>query len=405
MIRHAEHSDIRDLAGLWARSFPGERSVEQRVRHLETGGVFGGIETTWLAERGGRIAGAFRAYALTQHMHGTPLRMMGLAAVAVDETARRRGVGRDLCEHAIRVARERGDVLSVLYPFRPAFYHSLGWGMTGELHAYRFRPESLGEVGRGAPVRRATADDIGAIAACYDGVACETNGMIARTPRIWRSHLEGDSTQAYLTGESSVRGYLVVRFGRSHAPDDKPLHVREIVAADHDAYEALLGWISAQRDSWRIIQYEASPDEHFAHRLAEPRTPGYHLARYLWAPAGRIIRGPMTRVLDARAAVEKRVGWAPVAPLRFGLRLLDEIVPENEGPFDVEFDGSRATVKRGGSARPTLTLPITAFAQIYTGELRVRDALNLGLAECDGDASAVDALFRVEHCFRLLDEF
>lgn len=404
MIRHAEHSDIRALAELWARAFPGERSAEQRVRHLETGGVFGGIESTWIAERGDRIAGAFRAYALTQHMHGAAYRMMGLASVAVDESARRRGIGRDLCEHAIRIARERGDVLSVLYPFRPAFYHSLGWGMTGELHAYRFRPEALGEVGRGSVVVRAAPDDAAAIAACYDRVAPELNGMIARTPRIWRSHLEGDSTHAYITGNGSVRGYMIVRFGRSSAPEDRPLYVREIVAADHEAREALLGWISAQRDTWRLIQYEATPDERFAHRLAEPRTPGFHPARYLWAPVARIIRGPMLRVLDTRAALEKRVRWGPAAPLSFGLHLLDELVPENEGPFAVDYDGSRATVKRG-TARPTLRMPMTAFAQVFAGELRVREALNLGLAECDGDVSAVDTLFASEHCFRLLDEF
>jgi predicted acetyltransferase len=404
MIRHAERSDIRALAGLWARAFPGERTVEQRVRHLETGGVFGGIETAWLAERGGRIAGAFRAYTLTQHMHGSPFRMMGLASVAVDETARRRGVGRELCEHAIRVARDRGDVLSMLYPFRPAFYHALGWGMTGELHAYRFRPESLGTVGRGADAMRAGPDDAAAIAACYDRVVCEMNGMIARTPRIWRSHLEGDATHAYITGDGSVRGYVIVRFGRSSAPDDKPLFVRELVAADHDAYDALLGWIAAQRDSWRIIHYEASPDERFAHRLSEPRTPGFHPARYLWAPVARIIRGPMMRILDVRHALEKRVRWGPAAPMRFGLHLLDELVPENEGPFEVEYDGGRAAVKRG-AVRPLLRLPVATFAQVFAGELSVREALNIGLAECDGDASAVDALFRVDRCFRLLDEF
>jgi predicted acetyltransferase len=70
----------------------------------------------------------------------------------------------------VRVARERGDVLSVLYPFRPAFYQALGWGMVGELHAYRFRPESLAITGAG-DVRRAAAADFPAIAACYADVA------------------------------------------------------------------------------------------------------------------------------------------------------------------------------------------------------------------------------------------
>ncbi|HEX6133449.1 MAG TPA: GNAT family N-acetyltransferase [Longimicrobiales bacterium] len=404
MIRSAAPDDIRALAELWARAFPGERTVEQRVRHLETGGVFGGIETSWIAERAGRTVGAFRAYALTQHMHGTPFRMMGLAAVAVAETARRRGVGRALCEHAIRIARDRGDTLSVLYPFRPAFYHALGWGLTGELHQYRFRPESLAACAAPADVQLAGSGDTGAIAACYDRVAADTNGFIARTPRIWRSHLEGDSMHAYITGGRTVRGYLIVRFGRAASPDDKPLFVRELVAEDHESYDALLGWIAAQCDAWRVIHYDAAPDERFDHRLAEPRTPGFHPARYLWAPVARVIRGPMLRILDARAALEKRTRWGPAAPMRFGLHILDELVPENETPFAVEYDGRRVSVTRG-STQPLLRLPVATFAQIFAGEMTVAEVLRLGRAEADGDVSAINTLFRVDRCFRLLDEF
>jgi predicted acetyltransferase len=405
MIRNADHDDISELAGLWTRAFPGERTVEQRVRHLETGGVFGGIETAYVAERAGRMVGAFRAYALTQHMHGTPFRMMGLASVAVDESARRRGVGRELCEQAVRIARERGDTLSVLYPFRPAFYQSLGWGMTGELRAHRFRPESLTSVGDGSGVVRATADDTTGIAACYDRAAAETNGLIARTPRMWRSHLEGDSTHAYTSGSDSIRGYMIVRFGRSAAPDDKPLFVREIVTEDHDAYLALLGWIAAQRDAWRLVHYDAAPDERFDHRLDDPRIPGFQPARYLWAPVARVIRGPMLRVLDVRRALEQRLRWGGAAPMGFGLQVIDPLVPENEGPFEVDFDGSRASVRRATGARPLLRLPAAAFARVFAGELSVRDALNIGIADCIGDAAAVDSLFRVDRCFRLLDEF
>jgi GNAT superfamily N-acetyltransferase len=119
VFRRAERDDIRTLAELWSRAFPGERTIEQRIRQLEMGGVFGGIDAVWMAHIDGRLAGAFRAYSLTQHVHGTTYPLMGLAAVAVDETARRRGVGRALCLEAIRIARERGDVLSALYPFRP----------------------------------------------------------------------------------------------------------------------------------------------------------------------------------------------------------------------------------------------------------------------------------------------
>jgi predicted acetyltransferase len=403
MIRSAERGDIQALAELWARAFPGERTVAQRVAHLEMGGVYGGLETAWIAEDTGRVMGAYRAYALTQHMHGTGYRMMGLAAVAVDETARRRGMGRELCEHAVRTARDRGDVLSVLYPFRPAFYRALGWGMAGELHAYRFRPESL--LPRGPlDVRRGGNGDTAGIAACYEAFARETNGLIRRTQRVWRHHLDANGLQAYLAGDDDIRGYGLARFGRGGSPDDRPLYIRELVAADHDAYRSLLGWVSAQRDAWRVAIYEAAPDEHFAHLLSEPRPPRYHGTRNLWAPVARVIRGPMLRVIDVPRAVEQRVRWGPSPPVRLGLALSDPIVPENEGPFELDWDGTRTVVRRAGR-RPGIRTRTDVFAQIFAGELRVREALALGLAEADGDAGAMDALFRVDRCFRLLDEF
>jgi predicted acetyltransferase len=403
MIRSADHDDIPDLAGLWARAFPGERTIDQRIAQLETGGVFGGVETAWIAERAGRTIGAFRAYALTQHMHGAEHRMMGLAAVAVDETARRRGVGGELCRHAVRVARERGDVLSVLYPFRPAFYQAIGWGMVGELHAYRFRPESLTVTG-GGEVRRATPADYAAIAACYADVARGSNGLIRRHARVWRHHLDADGMHVYLTGDARVEGYALVRFGRAASPDESPMYIRELVAANPSAYDALLGWVSAQRDAWRIVSYEASPDERFAHRLREPRPPGFHSTRGLWAPVGRIVRGPMLRLLDVPRALEQRQLWGPAAPLKFGLDIADPLVPENSGAFTVEFDGSRVSVRRGASL-PLLRMPVAVLAQVFAGELRVTEALRLGLAAGEGDTSSADVLFQTETRFRLLDEF
>jgi predicted acetyltransferase len=407
MIRQARHSDISELAELWSRAFQGDRTVGQRAAQLEGGGLFGGIETAWVAERDGRTVGAYRGYALQQHMHGAVRGMLGLAAVAVDEAARRRGIGRALCEHALRMARDRGDVYSVLYPFRPAFYESLGWGLTGSMHTYRFRPEALRASG-GSRVRRARPEDASAIEDCYRRFAESANGPIRRNSRIWRSHFEGDGVHVFVTGHAGngghVTGYVIVRFGRSSSPDEKPLYIRELVADDHASCEELLGWVASQQDAWRIVQYDAAPDERFAHRLRDPRPPGYHLIRNAWAPVARVLRGPMLRILDLTAAFESRRDWGPGAPMSFGLEVTDAQVPENDGSFVVEFDGGSATVRRG-SVRPCVRLPVAVLSQIIAGELCVSDALMLGLAEADGDISTVDRLLRVERCFRLLDEF
>jgi predicted acetyltransferase len=184
-FRSADSTDLYRVARLWAQSFPGERTIADRVAQLEAGIPYGGIECSWIAEERGRLAGAFKAYHLTQHLAGAAVPMLGLAAVATAPTARRRGVGRALCEYAARLGRERGDLVSVLYPFRPAFYRALGWGAAGELESFRFNPRALPFYDEAAAIRAAESDDLAALAACYARVAAGSNGLIERDSGVW----------------------------------------------------------------------------------------------------------------------------------------------------------------------------------------------------------------------------
>jgi predicted acetyltransferase len=417
-FRQAETSDIRAVAELWVHSFPGPHSLEDRMRVLETGGRYGGIETAMVAEENGRLAAALKLTPFTQFIAGAALPMMGLAAVGVAPWARRRGVGIAVCTHALDVARRRGDVVSALYPFRPAFYHRLGWGLVGQLHTYRFMPEQLPD--RGDPrVRLATTDDHEAIAACYDRVARASNGMIERDGLIWKQRFDGGMKHAYVT-EGTVDGYMIVRYGRASSADRRPLRIIELVAEHDDTCGRLLGWISRQRDLWRRIIYDAMPGEHFGLRLLDPRPPGFAPARWLWASVATVIRGPMLRILDVRRALELRAHWPAHAPCSFDLVVDDSQLPSNAGPWRCSFDGSRMRVtalagaaamdaehENGEAQRVIARLRITApaLAQIYTGEIAVSDAVRLGAAQCDGDATALDALFAPLSPFRLLDEF
>lgn len=409
-VRQAVRRDIRRLAELWAHAFPGERTVEQRVRQLEEGGVFGGIDQAWYIERDGRVAGAFRAYALTQYLHGAATPMLGLAAVAVAADARRAGIGTQLCAAAVRIGRERGDLVSVLYPFRPDFYRRLGWGLVGSLHAYRFAPRQLPVTMARPAVRLAGAELLPGVYACYEDVARAGHGPIQRTAAIWRQHLAPGTRHVYACAEGDgVRGYALISYGRSRSPDRRPLVVHELVARDRAARAELYSWLSLQRDAWGTIRYDALPEERLDLLLEDPRPRGYRPQRVLWAPTARILRGPMLRVLDLKGLLEARPEWPAVPPFDLALQLRDELLPENEGPWHVAFDGRRVTCTRT-DGRPdavaaTLTIDAAGFAQVFAGELRAGDAARLGMAEVSGDVDGLDALFHSERTLRLLDEF
>ena len=404
-IRPARKADTRRLAELWAHAFPGERTVEQRVRQLDAGGVYGGIETAWIAVEGDDTAAAFRAYRLQQHMHGASMPMMGVAAVAVAAHARRRGLGAEICRTALRHGYDRGDVLSALYPFRPSFYEDLGYGLVGVLHSHRFRPELL-PVTHQHPRVRLVSDAALLIRSAYDAVATRSNGMISRNDRIWRQHLDWPDVHAFaLERGGTCAGYLIVQYGSAASAEDKPLTIRELVAVDDDAYNELLSWISLQRDAWRVIQYDALPSERLDLRLIDPRAPRHVPARTLFAPVATVLRGPMLRVLNVRKAIEMRRHWG-VADASFTINVADRELPENSGVIRVALSNGRAEIEDAGIAGEThLETSASTFAQIYAGELSPVEAVLLGRAVLSGDTAMMKAVFRTTPEFCLLDEF
>lgn len=407
-IRKASLPDIPAVAELWVHTFPGERGHAERMRDLETGGAFGGIESVEIAELDGELAGAMKLYPMAQFTGGARFSLMGLAAVGVAPWARRRGVAGELCRHALRSARDRGDVLSGLYPFRPDFYRRLGWASVGSLHVHRFRTDAL-VAPAGTAVRLARPGDARAIAECYARVAARSNGLIERGEKAWKQHLEAPATHAFVVRDPDVRGYMLVRYGRGRAPEHRTLHVRELVAEDDAVYEQLLGWIPLQRDHWRVARYDATPDERFWMRLRDPRPPGHRATRRLWDPVARVIRGPMLRILDVRQALERRTEWGATTPVTFDLVVDDPVLGENGARLRVAFDGRRVRAQPAEDAAdaPAIIVEtdIGTLTQIWFGEIGPAAAARLGFARLTGDAGPLETLFRARSGFRLLDEF
>lgn len=409
-FRKADPSDALSLAELWGVSFPGARPVGERLRQLDSGLPYGGIETAWVEEQAGEIRGAFRLYRFTEVIARASLPMAGLASVAVDPSARRRGLARELCGEAVRLARERGDVISVLYPFKPSFYRALGWGAVGELRMHIFRPEDLPEHPRGCQVRRGRVEHRQAVAACYEAVARASNGLIVRPEGAW-THLLGDpGNHLYiLAGDGGLAGYLVARHRSGRRPAANELILRELVGRDQEARRALFGWVSAQRDQWRRVRYDVPPDEGLHHLLADPRTPCFGYPRPLWHPVGRLLQGPMLRVLDVPAALAAPRTWGGRQPVSgtVVLEVQDELVPDNRGPWRLEVSGGEAAVGRGGAdgAGARLMTDAATFGSIYAGELAPSLAARLGLARLEGDDALADLVFSTEERFRLLDTF
>ncbi|MEX1257853.1 MAG: GNAT family N-acetyltransferase [Gemmatimonadota bacterium] len=307
-VRPAEGRDARRLAELWAGAFPGEPRVEVRLRSLKEGtGPYGGLESCWVAESGSRLFGGFRQYPLHMHLWGNRFPVQGLASVAVAPELRRQGVGQRMCREALRVGRESGAAFSALFPFRSDFYGRLGFVLVGELHRYRFSAKELPAFPGHDRVSALRGEERAApLCDFYGSLLPRTHGLVERTAPMWRERLEGAEMVQGLFGErGKLRGYLIAGGRRARSPDRSTLLVEELLAADEEAYRALLGWLSVQRDQWPQLRYDALPGERFHQLLAHPRSLGSPSARGLWFPSAFLLRGPMVRILDPARVLEE----------------------------------------------------------------------------------------------------
>ena len=346
--------DVEALAFLWAGAFP-SRGAAERARELREGGLtYGSMADCWVARDGGVLVGALRTYRLSLHARGRVWPTMGLAGVAVAPDHQGRGLGGRMCVHALQIGRERGSVLSALYPFRSSFYATIGYRLVGSLLRYRFAPADLPVYPGWERVTRGRPADVHAV---YQLVAKRSTGLIDRPEMAWRFLSDSRvSAWVHMDTEGRPTGYAVTRQQRSKKKVDR-LRIVELLALDRASHEALLGWVAAQQDRFPEVVYDALPGEGLDHRLRHARRIGAGRPRGLWMDSAALLRGPMLRLLDPSAV---QSGDAAE-----GFALRDDQVPENSGYWK----GGRSIAKADSARDGEMLGPGEAAERFLAGTL------------------------------------
>ena len=177
--------------------------------------------------------------------HGTPLATNGIAGVAVSVEHRGQGLLDDLMSVALEEGlRDRGEVLSTLFPTAPGIYRRYGFELiasydTVELATSRLLAVKPPEV---TTTRRARADDAGAVRRVYETWASAQNGPLTRTGASFPAdadELIGSFTGVTLALEGdAVVGYASWNRGSGYGATST-LEVLDLIALTGDATRAL----------------------------------------------------------------------------------------------------------------------------------------------------------------------
>ncbi len=388
-VRPYRDGDAEPIYQLLRMAFGGPRESDPERLWSQTAGWHG-----YVAEDGDRLVGCLRVRDYAQFFGGSAVPMGGIAGVAVDPHARGHGVASALLDATLPAMRERGQVISALYPSVPPLYRARGWEQAGTYERAKLRPELFALLPRPAsPLRlkRAEAADLPALQAAYLEFASTVDGMLDRSTAAFRlaDLLEVDLVEIALGPDGSVRGYLT-----GDRPEGERLVTYDLVALDRETALGLL----ANLARWTGIMSEISL------RIVDPAW--WQLVMSLPWLHDVAVHPWMLRVVDLPAAVAAR-GWpaaAHLTPFTVDLEVADEHAPWQAGRWRLVVDGGTVTCERGGTG--AIRLAARALGPWFAGSADTPMLRRAGLLEGDpADAHPLDLLTGAPHPVRMADSF
>jgi predicted acetyltransferase len=336
----------------------------------------------------GRLVAAASAHGFGQFFGRRSVPMAGVHSVSVVPDRRGQGLGREVMTPLLHAMRERGEVISSLFPAITRLYRGLGWEIGGSYLWRGVAPRSLQLLGRPSQgrLRPGGVADLELLRSCYERFAAAQNGQVDR-PEIWWRRLAAlwDERGVYVAEgpDGALEGYVVYRQldGEwSGLGGPFRLAVYELAAVTRDASLAL----------WRLLGSWASQATQIVYRgpaedpllLLLPEQELSVLAEIRW----------MTRIVDARGAVAAR-GFAPGLDVEVPLELSDPVLEGNQGRFVLRVRDGRGRLEPGGRGGPRLA--IGAFSSLYTGWASAEMLRRAGKLEGGSEAqrAALDAAF------------
>ena len=301
---------------------------------------------------GGEVAAASHIRPFAQWFGGRAVPLAGFSPVAVLPEFRGRGLGRAVTAGQFGDLRERGEVISGLFPASQALYRSVGFECAGSYVLRRFPTNEIGRIRprREVAVRRGSAGDVDAVHRLHDALAPGRDGTLHRDEHWWAHRLPTDLDDVILyvvddpATAGELLGYAIYRHGPGPRPYDYSVVVTELLADDPDVTRALWRVVGSSGSQAPTLDVVGPADDDLL-LLLDNTDPLAVRNEIRW----------MLRLIDAPGAVAAR-GWPAGVDGRVELDIADDQAPWNAGRWTLEVTDGVGSLEPGGAGTVEATI-------------------------------------------------
>ena len=333
-----------------------------------------------LIEDAAEAIGTATSLSQTMWVRGSPVPCQGVAWVGTIRTRRRSreansaGIASRLMHETLRMARERGQVLSALMPFRASFYEHFGYGIVERQCAWTV-PIDILPAGPCDGLRFSESVDRSAIAACYQRFVEHGHCCIERSTARWndinRTNDNGFEIIDRPTPTGPVRG--VMHFAQYQQDGKDILRVNSHFADDPAAFQRQLHFLASLKDQYQAVHIRLPADFPLNWLLKERQLP-HRLVNHPTAEA-RPYTKMQVRVLDHIRLLEA-MHWP--AEVKGSVVIAVQETEGDQSKFRLELDDGHAKAEMTG-ATAEVECRDTVWAALVLGDLSARRAISAGL--------------------------
>jgi predicted acetyltransferase len=349
-------------------------------------------EWTLCAFEDGELATTYGAFPFHQRLNGGSTRAAGVTVVGTLPHFRRRGHLRRIMEADFqRRYEERLEPVAILLASIAGIYQRYGYACVSTAVRYDIDPRWVNFVpsmpDAAGTWREVPKEEQARLHEMYDSFIEPRNGFLRRAQAMWDWQVHngetydglkpGPSLLAVYEEDGVDLGYVAwtAKYAPSSPSDDggpgQRVYVRDYVYKAPSAYRAIWEYLKRFDLASRII-FDAAPiDDPAFHVMLDPRE--LHARHRDWLH-GRII--DLERLLPLRPySAEGRIVF----------EVWDAMCPWNAGRWALEAGPGGSIVSRTNES-PSLSLDISALAQLLYGQVSPTNAVRYGRAEASADA-------------------